>query len=281
MFLLSGFAACAQQEGNPGREYTFNYRPVEAATDYELLLSQDVDTRKIRVPLIFDFNYELIRERAVCTVIGTEGINNSDIEITVDDIISFTSDEQDKYLIADIDLRIRLKTIGSFEDKRIDKINFKFNGKDIACAVNIRIKDRTGFGTYRNLNKLWMPHENIGTLTVFGDSSIERIGAQCNAAVTINRVTYPNGLSINDFHFVGYNNGTEQPLPVNGNLDIGQSFVRSDIFTAYWNNGFNGQSVYFGKEVIVYYTVDETGIEYIDTFFKAVCYPKNLANLVV
>ena len=281
MMLLS-FCLCACEKPQvPSKENKLTYHDIEVA-NYEILLGESVNKRVVRIPLLFDF--ELPTEDISCEVVAAKdsfGNNVAGVAVGVK-AVSFTTDANNKLLLANVDVELHLTETSAFADKCVKTIEFKVDGKDISCKVNIAIKDRAVFGFYRNINKLLIPSENLGTIIGQGDGAKERVGAESNERITVNKICYTDEAIISGFIFDKYEGENPTELSVVNNLTIGQAFDRNDVFSASWNiEDSLVSNQYYGREILVFYTIVDTDISYVDSYLNVFCYQDSLLNYVV
>lgn len=281
LFSVSLFSLLSCKEDTiPTKEYAFSYHDIEAV-NYEIFLGSLVDKRVVRIPLVFD--YELPETNIECDIIGVKDNLGDDLsEISVDfKSLSFTTDDDTKFLIANIDMEIKLSAMDSFSTKIIKTVLVRLAGKDFSCRVNIQIKNRSSFGVYRNINKQLMPSDNIGTFVVYGSTFQEHVGAECNDNITINKICYSDKIQISGFDFFKYSGDDPTHLSIENNLHIDQEFNRNDVFSASWEIVPNiVADKYFGREVLIFYTLNKTREEFVDSYFRAFCYYSNLYGLI-
>jgi hypothetical protein len=280
LLLLCGtilcLGACNKENEKPPTVYDFNYYSI-SSVDYEILLGTGANVRIVRIPLIFD--YETINDNIACEIESIDGENLSNLQLTVDSV-SFTSNESQKYLISNINVKILYDGNTSFLDKTISEIKIKFHNKEFAVPVNILIKDRSTFGIYRNLNKNILASENQGTIDATSSSYREIVGALVNTAVDIEKIVYPDQTQIEGFHLGKYVSDEIIDIDVTSNLLIEQSFNNNETFSAYWNFE-NLSDKYCGKEKIIIYKLKNESEVYVDSYFTAFCFINNLMNLIV
>ncbi|MDR2267354.1 MAG: hypothetical protein LBE09_07235, partial [Christensenellaceae bacterium] len=257
---------CNQSDDIFERRYTFEIQKLTAIVDYEILLDEYVNTREIRVPFVFKF--ELINETPSVDVIAVKDENGNNIDMISYEVValSFSLDDEDKYIIGNLDLAFRLVGSPEFTDIYAKSLLIELDGKQFQTDINIVIRNRKSFGIYENLQATSLASQNIGGLNVVGPFLEFGYGVQCNRDITLLSVAYPDGEIITDFKLSKFFNKEETVIDIADNLNLNVPFMKLERATAHWvfDEGEWDNNTYFGREVIFRYRDDATKEEYID-----------------
>ncbi len=271
LFTSLCFISC--KDNKETKKYNFKNISI-APVSYSFLLDENINERKIRIPLLFE--YQPLNGEVDCSVKSFDGENINDIDVSCI-YIGFGVDKDTKYLIPNVELSVKFVGKGNFSKKTINNITLKIADTTIEADVDINIYDRTAFGEYNNLDSFLKA--NLVEINVLYVDYTDWISITANKSVNIKSIEYIDGSKLESFKFSLNNDKTnELDLKSENNSAINIQVNNGIELLAVWDLPEKSGVSYFGTEAVLKY--DYNGKIYIDTYFMCICYSEIINSII-